>query len=382
MSIKSSAAFFIKFAIVGLALAFVVVLVHPDLLQREQNIESEHSPTPLPRSQGPASYADAVDRALPSVVNIYIAKVRIKKEGRPLFSDPLLQHLFGNRYLIEPKKRIETSLGSGVIIDRNGYILTNDHVIKGASRIQVALPGGRSFEAKVIGTDPDTDLAVLKADANNLPAIPVGDPEKLRIGDVTLAIGNPFGVGQTVTMGIISATGRSQLGINTYENFIQTDAAINPGNSGGALINAHGELIGINTVIFSKSGGSQGIGFAIPVDLAMNVQQQIQRHGRVVRGWMGVSGQNMTRELAKAFNLKSVKGVLITGVMRDGPADRAGLLPGDILTRLDDQELRDTASMMRYIANIPPGIKTIAKGWRGEHKLEIPVIMMERPKTP
>ena len=382
MKIKSGAVFAIKSAVAGLAMAFIAVLIEPQLLAKPNananpSASAQVSIAPAPRTQGPTSYADAVASALPSVVNVYIAKVRVQK-GLSLFNDPLFQHFFGRDLIIEPKKRLETSLGSGVIV-RNGYILTNHHVIEGADKIQVALPGGRTLDAEIIGTDPDTDLAVLKTDQRDLPAIGIADASNIRVGDVVLAIGNPFGVGQTVTMGIISATGRNKLGINTYENFIQTDAAINPGNSGGALIDASGRLIGINTVIFSKSGGSQGIGFAIPVDLAMNVMEEILQHGHVVRGWLGLSGQNMTAQLAKTFKLKDVQGVLITSVVRKGPADQAGLDPGDIVTHFNDQKVPDTASMTKMIADSSPGLGVTIKGWRGEHRFEFKARMQERP---
>ncbi len=320
-------------------------------------------------------------KALPSVANLYIAKVRVQQEARPLFPDPLLQRLFGNQYLVEPHKKVENSLGSGVVVP-GGYILTNNHVIQGASLIQAALPSGRILEAQVIGADPDTDLAVLKTDAKDLPVIPIGSMDKLRIGDVVLAIGNPLGVGQTVTHGIISATGRSKLGINTYENFIQTDAAINPGNSGGALVNAEGELIGINTFILSKSGGSQGLGFAIPADMALSVVDQIVRNGRVVRGWIGVSAQNMTRELAEILKTKENKGLVITGIIKDSPAEQAGLQPGDILTHLNGKEMRDSVEMMQGIAEIQPGAKALVQGWRGEQRIELSILIQERqPQT-
>ena len=379
MDNKNSIAFILKSIVVGLALAFVIVAVKPELLENlDQQQAAQQTPASPNRHSGPVSYADAVNRALPSVVNVYTAKIQIQKKKYPLFKDPLLQHLFGNRYRVKPQKRLKTGGGSGVIIGKGGYILTNLHVIQGADRIRVAIPGRRAIEAKVIGIDKDTDLAVLKATKDDLPSIPIGKPEMLRVGDVVLAIGNPFGVGQTVTMGIVSATGRSQLGINTYENFIQTDAAINPGNSGGALINAKGELIGINTFIVSKSGGSQGIGFAIPTDMVMNVLNQIMRHGRVVRGWMGVSAQNMTPRLAEALGLKYEKGLLVTGVSQDGPADVAGLQPGDLITHLNEKRVLAVADMTRLTANIKPGSRVMVNGRRGKHRFEFPVLISER----
>ena len=387
MNIKFLIPFLLKSVVVGLALAFLIVLAKPELLlSGKQETLAQPQPQPQPAQFSPnpgpvVSYADAVSKALPSVANLYIAKVRVQQEARPLFPDPLLQRLFGNQYLIEPHKKVENSLGSGVVVP-GGYILTNNHVIQGASLIQAALPSGRILEAQVIGADPDTDLAVLKTDAKDLPVIPIGSMDKLRIGDVVLAIGNPLGVGQTVTHGIISATGRSKLGINTYENFIQTDAAINPGNSGGALVNAEGELIGINTFILSKSGGSQGLGFAIPADMALSVVDQIVRNGRVVRGWIGVSAQNMTRELAEILKTKENKGLVITGIIKDSPAEQAGLQPGDILTHLNGKEMRDSVVMMQGIAEIQPGAKALVQGWRGEQRIELSILIQERqPQT-
>ncbi len=369
MKFIANPGFLLKSFFSGLALALVIFLLQAQPLGQSSALASG--------AQGPVSYADAVEQALPSVVNVYIAKVRVQR-GLSLFNDPLFQHFFGNNLRVEPRKRLETSLGSGVVV-RNGYILTNHHVIEGADRIQVATASGRTLDATVIGTDPDTDLAVLQTERKDLPAIGTADVNRIRIGDVVLAIGNPFGVGQTVTQGIISATGRNKLGINTFENFIQTDAAINPGNSGGALIDAHGKLIGINTVIFSKSGGSQGIGFAIPVDLAISVMDQIIQHGRVLRGWLGLSGQQMTAELAETFSLQDVKGVLVTAVMRNGPADEAGLSPGDIITHYNGREILDTALMTQLIANTKPGTRVEIEGWRGEHRFRFKAKMQERP---
>jgi len=242
------------------------------------------------------------------------------------------------------------------------------------------LSDSRTLQAKLVGTDPDTDLALIQTTAQNLPAIRVGDSDQLQVGDVVLAIGNPFGVGQTVTMGIVGATGRSHLGINTFENFIQTDAAINPGNSGGALIDAHGQLVGINTAIFSKSGGSHGIGFAIPAKLAQGVMQQILAHGHVIRGWLGVVGQDMSLELAKSFGLKETAGTLVSAVLEDGPADKAGLKPGDILTHINGREPKSTSDTLNYIATLPPGTKVAVQGWRGESPFKTEITVAERPQ--
>ncbi|TPW11569.1 MAG: serine protease DegS, partial [Halothiobacillaceae bacterium] len=265
-------------------------------------------------------------------------------------------------------------------VSNSGYILTNNHVIAGADEILVALKDGRSVQASVVGTDPDTDLAVLKVPPDQLTSVTIGDSDGLRVGDVVLAIGNPFGVGQTVTMGIVSATGRSQLGISTFENFIQTDAAINPGNSGGALINTAGYLIGINTAIFSRSGGSQGIGFAIPASLAKTVMQQIIEHGRAIRGWLGIEAQDITPELADSFGLGDTTGIIIAGVLRDGPAAQAGLKPGDIITHVDGIVVGDAKTLINLIAGIPPQGKTKLGVLRDQRTTTIEAIVGERPQ--
>jgi serine protease DegS len=354
--------FLLRAVTTGLAVAFLYILiVQPGLLRGAGNVvEVKESPAPAPvppssatgGMSGPASYADAVARAMPAVVNVQTAKV-ITRRVHPLLEDPILQHFFGNR-LSGVKKEIQTSLGSGVIISSQGYILTNNHVISGADEIQVVLSDGRSARATVVGVDADTDLAILRIALDKLPTIVIGDSTTLRVGDIAMAIGNPYGVGETVTLGIISATGRDHLGINTYEDFIQTDAAINPGNSGGALINARGELIGINSAIYSRSGGSQGIGFAIPVNMAKGVMTQIIEHGRVVRGWLGIEAQDLTADLAESLNLGSTRGVLISGVLRGGPADTAGIQPGDVVLSINAQPVSEAQEAMKLISEQPP----------------------------
>ena len=300
------------------------------------------------------SYSKAVSTAAPSVVNIYTAKS--VTDGKPkLLDDPFFNKFFGDEIPETPRKRLETSLGSGVIVSDQGYILTNNHVIEGADEIQVALRDGRTADVTVVGSDPESDLAVLKLVATGLPSITMGDSDDLQIGDVVLAIGNPFGVGQTVTMGIVSATGRDRLGLSTFENFIQTDAAINPGNSGGALVNAFGHLVGINTAIFSRTGGSQGIGFAIPISLAKDVTKQIIEHGRVVRGWLGVEIQDVTPELAESFNLSKPEGAIVAGVLKKGPADIAGLRPGDVITSVNGKAVADSKQTLKAISSAKPG---------------------------
>lgn len=298
------------------------------------------------------SYADAVEMAAPAVVNIY-TKTLVKRARHPIFDDPLFQRFFGVQP--EPSERVQSSLGSGVIMSPAGYVLTNNHVISGADKIVIALRDGREASANVVGTDPESDLALLKVELTDLPSITI-TPHPLRVGDVVLAIGNPFGVGQTVTMGIVSATGRNHLGLSTYENYIQTDAAINPGNSGGALINAHGELVGLNTAIFSKSGGSIGIGFSIPVAIAERTVNDIIEHGSAIRGWLGIEVQESTPALLKALDLpEALTGLIVTGINPNGPAEKSGLNIGDIIVKLNDQEASNAQHAMNQIAALRPG---------------------------
>ena len=280
-SLQKTLVFVIQSVIIGLAAAFVVVYLRPDLLDSTRRGNFNLAGL---QGSGPSSYADAVRRSAPSVVNIHSAK-HVGNPANPLLNDPVLQRYFGNQ--LQPQQRIQTTLGSGVIVSSDGFILTNHHLIDGAEEILVAMSDGRIVQAKIVGTDPDTDLALLQLPLDGLPVIPMGMSNDLQVGDVVLAIGNPFGVGQTVTQGIVSATGRNQLGLTTFENFIQTDAAINPGNSGGALVNARGQLVGVNTAIFSRDGQSNGIGFAVPVNLARGVMNQLAENGRVIRGWLG-----------------------------------------------------------------------------------------------
>jgi serine protease DegS len=365
MTVSKFLLFLLQTITAGLAAAFLyILLVQPELLHHESSIVEvrEAAPPPAaaspdpatgqPDRHGPVSYSDAVAAAAPAIVNVHTAKV-ITRRAHPLLEDPVFRHFFGDR-LGKPRREVQTSLGSGVIISSQGYILTNNHVIDGADEIQVLLSDGRSTSAMVVGVDPETDLAVLRIGLGELPTVVIGNSKDLRVGDVALAIGNPFGVGQTVTFGIISATGRDHLGINTYEDFIQTDAAINPGNSGGALINARGELVGINSAIYSRSGGSQGIGFAIPVNLAKSVMKQIIEQGRVVRGWLGIEAQDLTPQLAESFGMGESTGVLIAGVLRDGPADTAGILPGDVVTSIDGKPVADAREAMTIISNKSP----------------------------
>ncbi len=375
--------FLARTAALGVAVAVVLVLTWPHLLQPKNpkvEIQETIAPPALRPAGGPASYATAVEKAAPAVVNVNTAKV-VTIRPHPFFDDPVFREFFGGAVddLIRPRQHVETSLGSGVIMSRQGYILTNDHVIRGADAVQVSLQDGRTAGAKIIGTDPETDIAVLKIDLPGLATISLGDSESLRVGDVVLAIGNPFGVGQTVTMGIVSATGRNKLGINTFENYIQTDAAINPGNSGGALIDARGDLIGINTAIFSRSGGNQGIGFAIPTSLAKSVLQEIIEHGRPLRGWLGVEAHAITPEQARALHIKVTDGVIVAGVMRDGPAHRAGLRPGDIIQYIDGKKINEARDALLVISSRKPGSKVTLQILRDGKKITLAAIAIERP---
>lgn len=292
-------------------------------------------------------------------------------------NDPFFRRFFGDPSE-EDSARV-SSLGSGVLVTADGMVLTNHHVVEAADGIEIALSDGRKLPARIVGTDPDTDLAVLQATGPNLSAITFGDSDSLRVGDLVLAIGNPFGVGQTVTMGIVSALGRSHLGLSTFENFIQTDAAINPGNSGGALIDTAGNLVGINSAIYSRSGGSMGIGFAIPSSLAKQVMEQIIASGSVTRGWIGVEVQELSAELAESFKLSRAEGTIIAGVLRGGPADRAGIRLGDILTHVDGRKVADTSSMLNLIAELKPGRTTLLTIFRDGQPKEVSVVVGKRP---
>ncbi|HNO61312.1 MAG TPA: Do family serine endopeptidase, partial [Plasticicumulans sp.] len=326
------------------------------------------------------SYADAARKAVPAVVHIFTSQ-EVKGARHPFINDPIFRHFFGDRFGEQSQRR--SGLGSGVVVSPEGYVLTNFHVVDGADEIEVAHNDGRKYKARVVGTDPESDLAVLRIPADHkLPVIAFGSSDALRVGDVVLAIGNPFGVGQTVTSGIVSALGRSHLGINTFENFIQTDAAINPGNSGGALVDVNGNLVGINTAIYSQSGGSMGIGFAIPVSLARNVMEQIVRTGGVTRGWVGVEVQEITEELADSFKLKGTDGALIAGVMRGGPADKAGIRPGDVLARIGGKPVKDAQGMQDLIAALEPGRSARFDLRREGRDVGVDVVIGKRPRPP
>ena len=322
------------------------------------------------------SYSAAARRATPAVVSITASKAPARHPGA---NDPWFQFFFGDRGRQGPQEP-QMGLGSGVIVSADGYLLTNNHVIAEASDIEVMLSDGRKARAKVIGTDPDTDVAVLKIELDRLPAIGFGDNDGMQVGDVVLAIGNPFGVGQTVTSGIISALGRNQLGINTFENFIQTDAAINPGNSGGALVDANGNLLGINTAIYSRGGGSLGIGFAIPVSTARQVMEGLIKDGMVTRGWIGVEPRDLTPEIAQTLNLPIKQGVLITGVLGSGPASAAGLRPGDVVVKIAETPVVNTVQLLGAVAALKPQATAVIGVQRGDQTLALNVLVAQRPK--
>jgi len=376
---------FSQTATICLAALFVVGTLRPDLLSgMPQNAvvtvgqQAADTGNSAPRA---GSYSEAAKKAMPAVVNIYTMKA-VKVQQHPLRDDPLFRFFFGEQP--EAQSQPSTNLGSGVIVSESGYILTNSHVVEAADGIEVALTDTRRVTAKVVGTDPESDLAVLKIDLPTLPAITFGAPDSARVGDVVLAIGNPFGVGQTVTLGIVSALGRSQLGINTFENFIQTDAAINPGNSGGALVDVNGNLIGINTAIYSRTpgGASLGIGFAIPVSTAKTIMEQIIATGSVQRGWIGVGVQDVTPEIAESFKIPGTRGTLITEVFRGTPADRGGVKPGDVLVAVDGKAVIDSASMLNLIAALKPGSETTLRLMREAKAVELRVTVGKRPPKP
>jgi Do/DeqQ family serine protease len=376
---------------VAVAVLFVVATLKPEWLGRRTTLlptptviqapaSSVTSPTgstgAIMNGVGQSGFAAAAKAAAPAVVSITAQRAPARN---PHFDDPAFRFFFGDR---NAAAQPQVGLGSGVIVSPEGYLLTNEHVVSGADDIEVQLSDGRQSQAKLIGVDAETDIAVLKIDLSNLPVVLIGNPGQLQVGDPVLAIGNPFNVGQTVTAGIVSALGRNRLGLSTFENFIQTDAAINPGNSGGALVDSQGALIGINTAIFSQSGGSQGIGFAVPVDLAREVMAAIVSQGRVVRGWIGVVPRELTPEVAQTLGLSVQEGVLLRGVLQNGPAGAAGLRPGDVVLRIAGQPVKNEAELLRAVAALQPQSKVKVAVQRGDKNLELDVTVGLRPSNP
>jgi len=369
---------------VSVAVLFVVQTLKPEWLPKRSadgtapvDIVAVREAAPTADSRKVASYSDAAKKALPAVVHVFTSQ-ETRGTRNPFANDPLWYHFFGDRFGEQNRRR--SGLGSGVVVSADGYVLTNYHVVEAADEIEVSSHDGRKFKAKVVGADPESDLAVLRIPPEaQLTPITFAQADTLRVGDVVLAIGNPFGVGQTVTSGIVSALGRSHLGINDFENFIQTDAAINPGNSGGALVDSNGLLVGVNAAIFSQTGGSQGIGFAIPVSLARNVMEQIIRSGSVTRGWIGVEVQEITPELAESFRMPSADGALIAGVMRGGPADKAGIRPGDVLLAIGDRKVKDAQGMLELIAALEPGKPGRITLGRDDKELQVEATIGRRP---
>jgi serine protease DegQ len=373
---------------VAVAVLFVIATLKPDWLERRQPTGlpsgiSINAVQPVALGSGatlnaPNSYSAAARRATPAVVSITASKAPLRS---PHATDPWFQFFFGDRAR-QLQQEPQVGLGSGVIVSSEGYLLTNNHVIEGADEIEVLLTDGRRASAKIVGSDPETDVAVLKINLDKLPVITFGSTDTLQVGDVVLAIGNPFGVGQTVTSGIISALGRNQLGINTFENFIQTDAAINPGNSGGALVDANGNLLGINTAIYSRTGGSLGIGFAIPVSTAQQVMEGLIRDGQVTRGWIGVEPRDLTPEIAETFNLPIKEGVLITGVLQEGPASAGGMRPGDVVVKVADIPVANTSQLLAAVAALKPKTPATIGIQRGDQAMELKVTIAQRPRNP
>ncbi len=369
---------------VAVALWFVIATLKPEWIRRDMVsglpaavsiLQAPALPASSAGAGGAPSYAAAARRATPAVVSITASKT---PQRNPHTEDPWFRFFFGDQ---RQQQQPQIGLGSGVIVSADGYLLTNNHVIEGADDIQVQLSDGRQARAKVIGTDPETDVAVLKISLDKLPVIVFGSVESAQVGDVVLAIGNPFGVGQTVTSGIVSALGRNQLGINTFENFIQTDAAINPGNSGGALVDVQGNLLGINTAIYSRSGGSMGIGFAIPASTARLVMEGLIRDGQVTRGWIGVEPRDLTPEIAETFNLPIKQGVLITGVLQNGPAAAGGMRPGDVVVKVAETPVASTVQLLAAVAALKPQAAATLSVQRGDRAIELKVVVQQRPRS-
>jgi serine protease DegS len=364
-----------------LAAVLVIILLgrnfdESDRSSNKLSQENTQSTASWQKKLHPQSFSQAVERSAPAVTNIYTRKT-VVRHSHPLFNDPLARKFFGLKQI--PKEEVQRGLGSGVIMKPEGYILTNHHVIQGADEILVELKDKRRSKAQLIGVDEETDLAVLKINLEHLPYMEESN-EAVAVGDIALAIGNPLGIGQTVTMGIVSATGRSNLGLNTYENFIQTDASINKGNSGGALVDSQGKLIGINSVIFSKSGGSDGIGFAIPAALAQEVMENIIKNGRVIRGWLGATFQKLSPELANYLGTQLNHGVVIIRILKEGPAHRAGVMPGDLITKIDGAKIVSEQDALAAIAKVKPGQSSELSIIRKGKEMTLKATVGERPK--
>ncbi len=370
MQLKKNIFFILQYSAYGLAIAFLFLLfTSNDLLSGFSLISSKSNRY---------SFNNAVAATAPAVVNVYASKV-YQERIHPLFSDPLFRHFFGDVPTM-PKKRRDSSIGSGVIMNTTGYVLTNAHVIQNADDIQITLNDGRLAQAQLMGLDVDTDLAVLKIPTQNLPQIPIGNSTELKVGDIVLAIGNPYNFGQTVTQGIVSATSRKRRGISYFDDFIQTDADINLGNSGGALINATGELIGINTAIISSSGGSEGIGLATPINQALDIMNQIIKNGKVVRGWLGIEAQTLSADIIESANLET-GGVLVTAIIRNGPAENAGLVPGDILISIDGKNVSSPDQAIETIIEFIPGSEVKINILRGWEQQELTAKIAHRPSV-
>lgn len=367
---------FAQAATVCMGILLVLQTFKPELLESSKTpiVIKEVAPQASPDLAD--TYSGAAKKAMPTVVNIFTSSKQAPSGRREFMDDPLFRHFFGDQ---EEEEESDSSLGSGVIVSAQGLILTNHHVIVSAEAIEIAMADGRKLPAAIVGTDPESDLALLKVEAKNLPFITFASSDDLDVGDIVLAIGNPFGVGQTITQGIVSALGRSHLGINTYENFIQTDASINPGNSGGALINTAGDLVGINSAIYSRNGGSMGIGFAIPANIAKKVMEQIAREGSVTRGWVGVEAQNLTPELADSFSLPTTSGALIAGVLPRSPAALSGLKAGDVLLAINDKPVVNSDAMLNLIAVLEPRKNAKLSIVRAGKRIDVNILIGKRP---
>jgi len=383
-ALKNVLGFLVRFTVVGLALAFVVILWKPELLRRPPAPAPVTASTPTATAPivplaingpGTPTYAPAVARSAAAVVNVSTRRV-VRTPTLP----PQLEGLFGENWP-RYRQRVENSLGSGVIIDTQGHIVTNYHVVQAAETIAVQLADNREAPARIVGSDPDTDLAILKIDLDDLPTMPLGRSDTLQVGDVVLAIGNPVGLSQTVTHGIVSAKGRGQLDVATFEDFIQTDAAINVGNSGGALVNTDGALVGINTAVFSRSAGIEGIGFAIPVNLVRGVLEEILRNGRVIRGWLGIVPENISPQQARALRLPAGTSVVVMNLYVNSPAFQAGVRPGDAITHIDEAPVTSAQEALARVAAMPPGRPVRLRGIRAGQPYDVTPTIVERPKA-